>query len=85
MEKKLIIKNETGLHARPAAMFVREATQFESNIEIEANGKSGNGKSIMSVMSLGITKDTEITLKVKGQDENEAIKALESFIEKQNH
>jgi len=85
MERKLIIKNETGLHARPAAMFVKEATQFESNIEIKANGKSGNGKSIMSVMSLGITKDTEITLKAIGQDESEALKALESFIEKQNH
>lgn len=85
MEKRIVIKNETGLHARPAAMFVKEANQFESNIEIEANGKSGNGKSIMSIMSLGITKDTEVTLKAKGHDESEAISALESFIEKQNH
>ncbi|MBT3984076.1 MAG: HPr family phosphocarrier protein [Bacteriovoracaceae bacterium] len=80
MEKVIEIKNETGLHARPAALFVREATKFNSDITIAAGGKKGNAKSVMSVMSMGITKNTEITLTATGDDEQNALEALEAFI-----
>ena len=81
MEKKLTVINETGLHARPAGMFVKGASGFKSNIEIEANGRKVNAKSIMGVMSLGLSKGTEFNLIVNGEDEEQAIAALSEMVE----
>ncbi|KXS47714.1 MULTISPECIES: HPr family phosphocarrier protein [Halanaerobium] len=79
-EKKVTITNETGLHARPASQFVKKADKFKSKIEIVFGEKEVNAKSIMGVMSLGISQGTEIILKAEGEDEEEAINKLESFI-----
>ena len=81
LEKNVIIKNKTGLHARPASQFVQKAGEFKSDIKIAFEGKEVNAKSIMGVMSLGISQGKEITLKADGEDENEALKELENFIE----
>ena len=61
MEKIVVIKNETGLHARPAGMFVKKASEFTSTIEVKCKGKVVNAKSIMGIMSLGLGKGEEVT------------------------
>lgn len=76
METKLKVLNEEGLHARPAALLVKEANNFSSDINIIHNEKATNAKSIMGLMALGLTKDTEITLSASGDDEKEAIEKL---------
>ena len=56
METTLIIENKTGLHARPASMFVQEANKFSSKIKLTAKGKTVDAKSILMIMSLGLTQ-----------------------------
>ena len=80
-EKKVIITNKTGLHARPAAQFVQKAGKFDSKIEIVFEEKEVNAKSIMGVMSLGVGKGNEITVRAEGEDAEEAVKELVEFIE----
>jgi len=77
----LTLKNADGLHARPAAIFVQRASRFNSNLEIEAQGKVINGKSIIGIMSLGAFHGEEITLIADGQDENIMIEDLKNLIE----
>lgn len=81
MEKLIKILNESGLHARPAALFVKTASQFDSEINIEFKGSSLNAKSIMNILSLGLKKGDEMKLVVNGADENEAMKALVELVE----
>ncbi|MSS63623.1 HPr family phosphocarrier protein [Velocimicrobium porci] len=78
-EFKYVIKDELGLHARPAGLLVKEAAKFQSNIKLEANGKSGDAKRILGIMSMGIKKDCEVTVTADGNDEAEAVHALEVF------
>ena len=80
-EKKVKINNETGLHARPASQLVNRAGKFDSKIEIVLDNKEVNAKSIMGIMSLGISKDDEITLRADGDDAEAAVSALVEFIE----
>jgi phosphocarrier protein len=80
-EKKVIITNKTGLHARPAAQFVQKAGKFDSKIEIVFEEKEVNAKSIMGVMSLGVGKGNEITVRADGADADQAVKELVDFIE----
>jgi phosphocarrier protein len=81
MEQTFKILNEEGMHARPAGAFVKIANEFKSTVEIKANGLTKNGKSIMGLMSLGLSKDSEITVITKGEDELEALKKLGLLIE----
>lgn len=81
VEKTLMIKNETGLHARPASQLVKKAGNFKSQIEIIVGEKEVNAKSIMGIMSLGIGKGDEITLKAAGEDADAAVESLTEFIE----
>lgn len=81
MEKiTLNLKNEEGLHARPAAAFVQEANKYDSDIEIIFQGNKVNGKSIIGIMSIGAFFGEEITIIARGRDEEEAIKNLEELI-----
>nr|WP_296154184.1 HPr family phosphocarrier protein [uncultured Peptoniphilus sp.] len=80
-ELNVTLRNEEGLHARPAAMFVRAANQFASDITIVSDGDEVNGKSIIGIMSLGLYSGQEITLQAEGADEDEAVKYLVNFIE----
>jgi catabolite repression HPr-like protein len=81
-EKKVTVKLKSGLQARPAAMFVQEANRFSSDIFLEKDGKKVNAKSIMGLMSLALSTGTEITLITEGNDEKDAIKALEAYVQK---
>lgn len=80
-EKKVKITNETGLHARPASQLVNKASTFEAKIELVTENKEVNAKSIMGIMSLGISQGTEITIRSEGEDAEEAVKTLIDFIE----
>lgn len=80
IKKEFIIKNELGLHARAAALFVKTTNKFVSEIYIEKNNEKVNAKSIMCIMALGISKDCKITIIVDGPDENEAITELTKLI-----
>ncbi|CAH2212684.1 phosphocarrier protein HPr [Tepidibacter aestuarii] len=81
MERKVTIKNESGIHARPAALLVKKASEFESKVEIDFNGKKVNAKSIMGIMSLGASKGSEITVITDGSDEDKAVNAVAELIE----
>ncbi len=81
MEIKVIIKDSVGLHARPASVMVKEATKFNSEITIFSNEKSGNLKSIMSVMALGVKTQEEIRIVAEGDDAEEALKAIKLTME----
>lgn len=84
MEFKAIIKDPIGLHARPASVMVQEANKFESEITITSGEKSGNLKSIMSVMALGASTGSEITISAIGADAEEALKIIkEAMIDNQ--
>ena len=76
IEHSICIINKLGLHARAAAKLVSCASAFSSKGKIEFNGKSVDGKSIMSVMMLAASKDCHILLQVDGQDEENALQAI---------
>ncbi|MCD6427424.1 MAG: HPr family phosphocarrier protein [Caldisericaceae bacterium] len=81
LTKKFVIKNEVGLHARPAAVFVQTVSKYKSKITIEKDGKIANAKSIVEVLSLGVEKDAEVTITAEGSDEEDAMRAIEKLIE----
>ena len=81
ISKKVIINNDVGLHARPAALFVKEANKFSSNIYIEYKGRKINGKSVIGVMSLGAFGGEEITISANGIDEKKALETLTELVE----
>jgi len=80
MEKIVTVKNGHGLHARPAALFVKEATGFESEIKISFNGKEVNAKSILNVLSLGVDQGAEVRLNAEGADSFAALEHLETLL-----
>lgn len=79
-QKAIQIKLETGFEARPVAMLVQVASQFESTVYINAGDKKVNAKSIMGMMSLGLASGEEITVSADGQDEEAAIDEIEKFL-----
>jgi len=80
IEKKLIIRNEQGLHARPAAIFVQIANKYESDIIVKKGRQEVNGKSIMGLLTLAAEKNTALYVKANGPDAKEAIEELEKAI-----
>lgn len=80
LEKKITVKIPTGLEARPVAMFVQVASQFESNIYVTLQEKKVNAKSIMGMMSLGVLENEELLISADGVDEQEAIDGLEKYL-----
>jgi phosphotransferase system HPr (HPr) family protein len=81
LKRTVVVRNEVGLHARPAAQFVEAARQFISDIRVECDGKMANAKSLLKVLSLGVKKNTEIALIAEGPDEVEAVEALHQLVE----
>ncbi|AUS10066.1 HPr family phosphocarrier protein [Laceyella sacchari] len=82
VEKKVVVQLETGLHARPAALFVQEANKFASDVFVVKGTKKVNAKSIMGIMSLAVSRGTEITIIADGSDEEEAVKVLAEMVGK---
>lgn len=84
MEREFIISNEQGIHARPATNLVQKANEFKSDITITYEGLTADLKSIMGVLSLGVTKGSTISIRVEGEDEVEALKEISKFISQLN-
>jgi phosphocarrier protein HPr len=82
-EKTFKVTSDTGIHARPATALVNAAGRYGSEITLEYNGKSVNLKSIMGVMSLGVPKGAVVTIKVDGNDEEQAIEGLTEVMQTQ--
>ena len=80
---KVIASNQIGLHARPATVFVQKANEFKSSIWIEKDDRHVNAKSLLGVLSMGITQNTEITLIADGPDEENALAVLTDLMENQ--
>ena len=79
-QETITIENKTGIHARPASIFVQTATKFKSKVQIHAKGKTVDAKSILMIMSMGLVKGTEITIVADGPAEAEAVKALTDLV-----
>lgn len=81
VKKEAVIKNTTGLHARPATLLVKKASSFKSDIYLEYGDKKANVKSLIGVLSLGVTKDSTITITASGDDETLAVEEMIKLIE----
>jgi len=82
IKKVLKITNRTGLHARPAALLVKTTGKFKSEVYISKDGYEVNGKSIMGVMTLAAESGSILEVRIEGDDEQEAMAALEELINK---
>ena len=81
VEKKFVIRNKLGLHARPAALFVRTANRFQSEITIQKGKHKVNGKSIMGVMMLAAGPGSHITIRIVGSDAQHAMTEIEKLLD----
>lgn len=79
-KKDIKIQLASGLEARPVAMLVQVASQFESSIYLETEGKRVNAKSIMGMMSLGLDAGEEVTVTADGADEEDAVCNIEKYL-----
>ena len=80
IEQTVKINNETGLHARPASLFVEEAGEYEAEIKVVNGETEVNAKSIMGLMSLGVEQGTEIIIQANGVDAQEAVSSLAELV-----
>jgi phosphocarrier protein HPr len=79
-ETTMIVTNEVGLHARPAAAFVKTANKYSSDISIVFGENVGNAKSILTVLTMGVNQNAEIKIVAEGDDAEEALTALETLV-----
>lgn len=79
--KDVTVKNQSGLHGRPATFFIQKANEFRCTIWVEKEERRVNAKSLLGILSLGIFGDTSIRIVAEGTDENEAIDALAALVE----
>ncbi|OOM13727.1 HPr family phosphocarrier protein [Clostridium saccharobutylicum] len=79
--KEAVVKNGSGLHARPATLLVKKASSFKSDVSIEYNGKKANVKSLIGVLSLAVTKDATIKVVASGDDEALAVEEIVKLVE----
>lgn len=82
--KKMTIAIPTGLEARPVALFVQVASQYESAIYVECGSKKVNAKSIMGMMTLGLNTGEEVLVTADGKDETDAIENIEKYLSDAN-
>jgi len=80
LSKEVTVSNKLGIHARPAAQFVKSASQFEAEIRVEKDGEEINGKSIMGLMMLAAGHGSVLKLIAEGPDAEEALQALEDLV-----
>jgi phosphocarrier protein len=82
LTKELTIANKLGIHARPAAVFVKTANRFTAEIFVEKDGEKINGKSIMGLMMLAAGPGSKLILHVRGEDAQAAITELEALVQR---
>lgn len=78
--KEVLVCNQVGLHARPATFFIQKANEFKSGIWVEKDERRVNAKSLLGVLSLGITRGVNIIILADGPDEEQAVNALVDLI-----
>ncbi|MBO5744050.1 MAG: HPr family phosphocarrier protein [Clostridia bacterium] len=78
--KEVTVQNQVGLHARPATFFIQKANEYKSMISIARDERKVNAKSLLGVLSLGITKGITVTISAEGDDEKEAVEGLVELI-----
>jgi len=78
--KEVVVQNQVGLHARPATFFIQKANEYKSNIWVEKDERNVNAKSLLGVLSLGITRGASITIVAEGPDEEDAVSGLVDLI-----
>ncbi|MCI8473489.1 MAG: HPr family phosphocarrier protein [Clostridiales bacterium] len=81
LSREVTIKNNVGLHARPATFFIQKANSYKSAIWVEREDRRINAKSLLGVLSLGIVKGMNITIIADGADEAEAVEGLAALID----
>jgi len=81
LTREFVIQNQYGVHARPAALFVKAASRFDSDVLVEKDGNRVSGKSIMGMMTLEASFGSRITVTVEGQDAEAAMAELQALIE----
>ena len=80
--KDFLVSNKLGIHARPAAMFVKTANRFDSDIFVEKDGEKVNGKSIMGLMMLAAGPGSKLTVHAEGKDASAAVAEIEALIKR---
>ena len=83
IKKPVMIQIRNGLEARPVALLVQVASQYDSEIYVESEERHVNAKSIMGMMTLGLDAGEEITLSANGDDENAAMESIEQYLSNQ--
>lgn len=81
LEKEIVIQNRNGLHARPAAMFVKISSRYRSEVWVEKDGERVNGKSIMGLMMLAAGKGSTLNVIAEGSDAGKVIEEIENLVE----
>ena len=79
--KEVSVKNQVGLHARPATSFIQKANEFKSSVWVEKDERRVNAKSLLGVLSLGIVGGTTIRIMADGSDEEQAVDGLVKLVE----
>ena len=79
-KKELTINNKYGLHSRPASELVKTASKYDSDIKLLYNGQEANAKSILGIMVLAVEPGAKVQVSADGQDEEEALQAIEELI-----
>ncbi|MEI8345571.1 MAG: HPr family phosphocarrier protein [Candidatus Omnitrophota bacterium] len=80
VKKQIVIKNQQGLHARPASLFVKIANKFESEVLVRKGSETVDGKSIMGLMTLAANEGSVLEIEVSGVDAEAALAELEQFL-----
>ncbi len=80
INKEVVVQNQVGLHARPATFFIQKANEFTSGIWVEKDDRRVNAKSLLGVLSLGITRGSSVILVADGADEENAVDELEKLV-----
>ena len=80
--KEIIVRCESGLHNKQATYFVQKANEFSSSVWLESDNRKMNAKSLLGIMSLGIVPGAQVTLTAMGSDEEAAVNALETLLQR---
>ena len=80
--RELVVRNKLGIHARPAAMFVKTANRFECDVFVEKDGEKVNGKSIMGLMMLAAGPGSKLHVRAEGEDAARAVAELDALLQR---
>ena len=80
--KEIVVRCESGLHNKQATYFVQKANEFSSSVWLESDNRKMNAKSLLGIMSLGIVPGAQVTLTAMGSDEEAAVNALETLLQR---